>query len=133
MTSFGNTPLGTPQNGPPKYHFCLAQTSVPVLFFDINRYNKQIFRHSLRVPLPLGTPQSGPPQIKFCTTKFTVPVFFISLHTSEANILTEFESTTPRGPPKRTPKHQFFQQLKLEFYFLFDIMKHCKDKLLDIL
>ena len=39
----------------------------------------------------------------------------------------------PEDPPNRPPKHQFFQQLKLEFYFLFDVMKHCKDKHLDIL
>ena len=31
---------------PPKINFCLAQTRAPVLFFDINRYNRQIFRHS---------------------------------------------------------------------------------------
>ena len=41
--------------------FCLAQTRAAVLFFDINRYNRQIFRHSLRVP----PPQDGPPKNKF--------------------------------------------------------------------
>ena len=58
-----------PLRTPPKWTlqiliFCLAQTRAPVLFFDINRYNRQIFRHSLRVPPPppREAPQSGPPK-----------------------------------------------------------------------
>ena len=65
LTSFGNTP-GTP----PKWTLqllisCLAQTRVPVLFFDIKRYNRQIFRSCLRVPPYRRPPQDGPPKIKF--------------------------------------------------------------------
>ena len=80
----------------------MAQTRVPVLFFDINRYNRQIFRHNLGVPSPKD-PQSGPPKSNFCTTKFVMPVVLITVDISEANILKEFGGTTPRGLPKRTP------------------------------
>ena len=91
LTSFENTPHGTP----PKQTlqiliFCLAQTRAPVLFFDINRYNRQIFRHSLRVPPPTDSPKMDPQKSSFCTTKFTMLVFLISVDMSEANILTEF-------------------------------------------
>ena len=61
-------PLGPPPKmDPPNINFtvCLAQTRAPVLFFDINRYNRQIFRHSLTVPPLWGPPQGGPPKIKF--------------------------------------------------------------------
>ena len=54
-----------PRGHPPKMTlhlliFCLAQTKTPVLLFDINRYNRQIFRHSLRLPPYLGPPKWTP-------------------------------------------------------------------------
>ena len=83
--------------------FCLAQTRAPVMIFDINRYNRQIFRQSLRVPPPRGLPQGGPPIIKFLHDQ-TYDVL-ISVDISDANILQSLgvPIPPPRGPHKRAP------------------------------
>ena len=117
--------LGIPPGTPPKWTLqililCSAQTRVPV-FFDINRYNRQIFQHSLRVPLPPRDPPRWTPKSNLCTTKFTMPVFLITVDISEANILTEFGNTTilppPTIPPNGPPIHQFFYGLSYSTSF----------------
>ena len=99
---------------PPNINF-LFGSRAPILFFDINRYNRQIFRHSLRVPPPPleKPPEVDPEKSNFCTTKLTMPVFLISVDLLEANILTEFGGTP--GPPNGPLKDQFLQRLLLEF------------------
>ena len=101
LTSFGNTPPGIP----PKWTlqiliFCLAQTRAPVLFFDINRYNRQIFRHSLRVPPPRGTPQNGPPKIKFLHDQvYDACVFDISKYFRGKHFDRVWVTTHPQTDP----------------------------------
>ena len=103
-----------PLRTPPKWTlqiliFCLAQTRAPVLFFDINRYNRQIFRHSLRVP-PREAPLSGPPKTKFLHDQtYIACVFYISGYFRAKH----FDRAWGYHPPSKTSQ---MDPLKINFF-----------------